>query len=45
MDYFSEFEEDTGTEFSVNPDENERAETEKEQDAYKKALTEWLRMD
>ena len=34
MDYF--FEECISTEFSVNPDENEGAETEKEQLAYKK---------
>ena len=34
MDYFSE--EYIGTEFSVNLDENEGAETEKEQVAYKK---------
>ena len=40
MDYFSE--EYIGTEFSVNPDENEGAETEKEQDAYKKALLDIL---
>ena len=43
MDYFSE--EYTGTEFSVNL---EGAETEKEQDAYKKSIarhTEQLRMD
>ena len=40
MDYFSE--EYIGTEFSVNPDKNEGAETEKEQDAYKKALLDIL---
>ncbi len=46
MDYFSE--ECTGTKVSVNPDENEGAETEKEQDAYKKGIaehTEQLRID
>ena len=40
MDYFSE--ECIGTELSVNPDENEGAETEKEQEAYKKALLDIL---
>ena len=40
MNYSSE--ECTGTEFSVNPDANEGAETEEEQDAYKKALLDIL---